>query len=124
MYVSASPCPPLRSTNGRVSPNYTSEWTVAEDRFSPSVAGFSDAWLTAQNHNPNYMVANYMVAPEVTHEFNLLNGFLRSGGSGGPSIQPAATMLPPSSPEQGKATPRPGSVLPTERDKAREYFFQ
>jgi hypothetical protein len=44
------------------------------------VAGFSDAWLTAQNHfhdmhNYNH---NYMIAPEVTNEFNLLNDFLHT----------------------------------------------
>ncbi|KOS21898.1 Regulator of drug sensitivity 2 [Escovopsis weberi] len=42
-------------------------------------AGFSDAWLTAQNfqdmsiYNPNYMIGS-----EVTHEFNLLNDFLHN----------------------------------------------
>ncbi|OLN95249.1 Regulator of drug sensitivity 2 [Colletotrichum chlorophyti] len=43
-------------------------------------AGFSDAWLTAQNHYhdmQNYH-PNYMIAPEVTHEFNLLNDFLQT----------------------------------------------
>lgn len=43
-------------------------------------AGFSDAWLTAQNHfhdMHNYH-PNYMIAPEVTNEFNLLNDFLHS----------------------------------------------
>ncbi|TEA13067.1 Zinc cluster transcription factor acuM [Colletotrichum sidae] len=43
-------------------------------------AGFSDAWLTAQNHYhdmQNYH-PNYMLAPEVTHEFNLLNEFLQT----------------------------------------------
>lgn len=43
-------------------------------------AGFSDAWLTAQNHYHdmhNYH-PNYMIAPEVTNEFNLLNDFLHS----------------------------------------------
>jgi hypothetical protein len=40
------------------------------------VAGFSDAWMTAQNFN-NYN-PNYMIAPEVTHEFNLLNDFLHA----------------------------------------------
>ncbi|KAF9871180.1 putative transcriptional regulator [Colletotrichum karsti] len=43
-------------------------------------AGFSDAWLTAQNHYhdmQNYP-PNYMIAPEVTHEFNLLNDFLQT----------------------------------------------
>ena len=80
MYVSDSPFLPPGSTNGRVSPKYTSEWTVAEGHFSPSVAGFSDAWLTAQNHyhDMHSYNPNYMVAPEVTHEFNLLNDFLHT----------------------------------------------
>ncbi|KAF4977570.1 hypothetical protein FZEAL_5941 [Fusarium zealandicum] len=43
-------------------------------------AGFQDAWMTAQNHfhdMPSYH-PNYMIAPEVTHEFNLLNDFLHT----------------------------------------------
>lgn len=45
-----------------------------------TVAGFSDAWLTAQNHLQdmhNYQ-NNYLIAPEVSNEFNLLNEFLNS----------------------------------------------
>jgi hypothetical protein len=45
-----------------------------------AVAGFSDVYFTAQNqyrdmqgYNPNYLIA-----PEVTNEFNLLNDFLHS----------------------------------------------
>ncbi|UKZ64348.1 uncharacterized protein TrAtP1_005563 [Trichoderma atroviride] len=42
-------------------------------------AGFSDAWLTAQNyHDMNTYNPNYMIGPEVTHEFNLLNDFLHN----------------------------------------------
>lgn len=44
------------------------------------VAGFSDAWLTAQNHLQdmhNYQ-NNFLIAPEVSNEFNLLNEFLNS----------------------------------------------
>lgn len=43
-------------------------------------AGFSDAWLTAQNHYQdmqNYH-QNYMIAPEVSNEFNLLHDFLQT----------------------------------------------
>jgi hypothetical protein len=46
----------------------------------PVVAGFSDAWLTAQNHfheMHNYH-PSYMIAPEVSNEFNLLNDFLHT----------------------------------------------
>ncbi|KAK1980525.1 transcriptional regulator [Colletotrichum cereale] len=43
-------------------------------------AGFSDAWLTAQNHYHDMQSyhPSYMIAPEVTHEFNLLNDFLQT----------------------------------------------
>lgn len=50
-------------------------------RCFPIVAGFSDAWLTAQNHLQdmhNYHSNNYLLAPEVSNEFNLLNEFLNS----------------------------------------------
>lgn len=44
------------------------------------MTGFSDAWLTAQNFNDmNSYNPNYMVAPHVSHEFNLLDDFLHSG---------------------------------------------
>lgn len=45
------------------------------------VAGFQDAWMTAQNHfhDIHSYHPNYMIAPEVTHEFNLLNDFLHTG---------------------------------------------
>ncbi|KAL2110516.1 hypothetical protein VUR80DRAFT_1077 [Thermomyces stellatus] len=43
-------------------------------------SGFSDAWLSAQDQlnglNPYH--ANYMIAPEVTDEFNLLENFLHA----------------------------------------------
>ncbi|OAA41312.1 hypothetical protein NOR_05390 [Metarhizium rileyi] len=43
-------------------------------------SGISDAWLTAQNFNDmNSYNPNYMIAPHVTHEFNLLNDFLHKG---------------------------------------------
>ncbi|KAK3941778.1 hypothetical protein QBC46DRAFT_381956 [Diplogelasinospora grovesii] len=47
-------------------------------------AGFSDAWLAANNHNHNHYQEmhsyhpNYMIAPEVSNEFNLLNDFLQT----------------------------------------------
>lgn len=53
----------------------------ARMRCYPIVAGFSDAWLTAQNHLQdmhNYHSNNYLLAPEVSNEFNLLNEFLNS----------------------------------------------
>ncbi|KAI0485651.1 meiosis protein SPO22/ZIP4 like-domain-containing protein [Xylaria cf. heliscus] len=45
-----------------------------------SVAGFSDAWLTAQNqfHDMHHYNPQYMLPQEVTHEFNLLNDFLNT----------------------------------------------
>lgn len=46
----------------------------------PTVTGFSDAWLTAQNFNDmNSYNPNYMIAPHVSHEFNLLDDFLHNG---------------------------------------------
>ncbi|KAH8714206.1 meiosis protein SPO22/ZIP4 like-domain-containing protein [Ilyonectria robusta] len=43
-------------------------------------AGFQDAWMTAQNHfhDMHTYHPNYMIAPEVTHEFSLLNDFLHT----------------------------------------------
>ncbi|KAI2778847.1 hypothetical protein F4815DRAFT_446901 [Daldinia loculata] len=42
--------------------------------------GFSDAWLSAQNqfHDMHHYHPQYMLAPEVSHEFNLLNDFLNT----------------------------------------------
>ncbi|QPC67317.1 hypothetical protein HYE67_009548 [Fusarium culmorum] len=42
--------------------------------------GFQDAWVTAQNHfhDMHSYHPNYLIAPEVTHEFNLLNDFLHT----------------------------------------------
>ncbi|KAK3490394.1 uncharacterized protein B0T23DRAFT_381679 [Neurospora hispaniola] len=44
-------------------------------------AGLPDSWLTTQNHyhDMHNFHPNYMVAPEVTNEFNLLNEFLSAG---------------------------------------------
>ncbi|KAI1751205.1 meiosis protein SPO22/ZIP4 like-domain-containing protein [Xylaria castorea] len=44
------------------------------------LAGFSDAWLTAQNqfHDMHHYNPQYMLPQEVTHEFNLLNDFLNT----------------------------------------------
>ncbi|KAH9898758.1 meiosis protein SPO22/ZIP4 like-domain-containing protein [Xylariomycetidae sp. FL2044] len=44
------------------------------------VAGFSDAWLTAQNqfHDMHHYNPQFMLPQEVTHEFNLLNDFLNT----------------------------------------------
>lgn len=44
-----------------------------------TVAGFSDAWMTAQNFEGiNSYNPNFMITPEVTHEFNMLNDFLHT----------------------------------------------
>ncbi|KAI0549533.1 meiosis protein SPO22/ZIP4 like-domain-containing protein [Xylaria curta] len=45
-----------------------------------AVAGFSDAWLTAQSqfHDMHHYNPQYMLPQEVTHEFNLLNDFLNT----------------------------------------------
>ncbi|KAG5953020.1 hypothetical protein E4U53_007191 [Claviceps sorghi] len=43
-------------------------------------SGISDAWLTAQNFNDvSSYNPNFMIAPQVTHEFNLLNDLLHNG---------------------------------------------
>jgi predicted DNA-binding antitoxin AbrB/MazE fold protein len=91
--------------------------------------------------------SNYVVAPEVTNEFNLLNDFLQtsllddstllgddqtqpdSSASGFPSnyamLPPSAvqggSMLAPTA-EQGKVIQRPASVVPA--DKTRAYYLQ
>ncbi len=97
------------------------------------------------NYHPNYVVA-----PEVTNEFNLLNDFLQTSllddsalladdqdqdqadsASGFPSssamLPPSAvqgnSMLPPPNAEHAKVISRPDSTLPP-ADKAREYYLQ
>lgn len=89
---------------------------------------------------------NYVVAPEVTNEYNLLSDFLQTSllddgapvtddqnqddaGTGLPSssvMLPSSavlggSILPPNA-EQAGAISRPGSTLPT--DKARDYYLQ
>lgn len=98
------------------------------------------------SYNPQYMLA-----PEVTHEFNLLNDFLNTslledggalpddqnlfrssqsdmaGFSGGnnhllpPNATQGGSMLPPNA-EHGGSIARPASAIPT--DKAREFYLQ
>lgn len=98
------------------------------------------------SYNPQYMLA-----PEVTHEFNLLNEFLNTSllddtgalpedrnlfrnsqsdmagflGGGNSLLPPSATtqgsMLPPNA-EQGNSISRPTSVIPS--DKTREFYLQ
>lgn len=57
-----------------------------------TTAGFSDAWLTAQSfNNMNTYNPNYMIGPDVTHEFNLLNDFLHSSLLDDNGVPPDAT---------------------------------
>ncbi|KAJ6439500.1 Zn cluster transcription factor Rds2 [Purpureocillium lavendulum] len=121
---------------------------------SGTVAGFSDAWLTAQNfHDMNSYNPNYMIGPHVTHEFNLLNDFLHSGlldDSGALASEETpqnaaftrtgqADMLPGygnrTGPPAGNTGPNVGSMPPpptnvdgksarTATDKTREYYLQ
>jgi predicted DNA-binding antitoxin AbrB/MazE fold protein len=93
---------------------------------------------------------NYVIAPEVTNEFNLLNDFLQTSllddsallgddqqnqadsASGFPSnsnnamLPPSAaqgvSMPPPSAEQQGKSISRPASAVPA--DKTRAYYLQ
>jgi hypothetical protein len=97
-----------------------------------------------QSYNPNYLIA-----PEVTNEFNLLNDFLHSSllddgaslpddqnilrnqqgdsltGNGGSSMRPPAgrqSLRISSNLEDGNSISRPTSVVPL--DKTREYYLQ
>jgi predicted DNA-binding antitoxin AbrB/MazE fold protein len=92
---------------------------------------------------------NYVIAPEVTNEFNLLNDFLQTSllddsallgddhhhqAGAAPGLASSNAMLPPSAvpgqhslsappnAEQGKAISRPASVIPS--DKTRAYYLQ
>jgi len=102
-------------------------------------AGLPDSWLTAHNpyHDMHSFHPNYMITPEVTNEFNLLNEFLQSSliDDGfladdqnqllGPGQQPDAasgfhnnnnSMLPPNA-TQGQGAP--GSMLPPNSEQAK-----
>lgn len=125
----------------------------ASSRPLSQFTGFSDAWLTAHNqfHDMHTYNSQYMLTPEVTHEFNLLNDFLNTsllddagalpddqnqlfrnnhsdmaGFLGGnslllPSAAQGGSMLPPNANYVGAIT-RPSSVHPT--DKTREFYLQ
>lgn len=77
-------------------------------------AGFQDAWMTAQNHfhdMPSYH-PNYMIAPEVTHEFNLLNDFLHTSlldDGGVPPEDQHSPAFKRSSQSQSEMLPRFGN---------------
>ncbi|KAI0503144.1 meiosis protein SPO22/ZIP4 like-domain-containing protein [Xylaria bambusicola] len=118
-----------------------------------SVAGFSDAWLTAQNqfHDMHHFNPQYMLPQEVTHEFNLLNDFLntslldengtltdeqsiyRNQSQSGQvdMVGFLGNPLPPSAMEAGSMLP-PNSernAIPRPRsaappDKTREFYLQ
>lgn len=117
---------------------------------SPAVAGFSDAWLTAQNFDMNTYNPNYMIGADVTQEFNLLNDFLSNNilddpnvsaddrqqnavGNGGlladwknpfagqQSAQ-ASSSMPPPPPLDSKH--RRTRNAQQEKDKTREYYLQ
>ena len=98
------------------------------------VAGFSDAWLTAQNFNDmNSYNPNYMVAPHVTHEFNLLNDFLSNGilDDNG-NMTPEQSMPAPNDmmagfnppPAAQTSMPPPKRSAKAAADKTREYYLQ
>ncbi|KAF4986837.1 hypothetical protein FGRMN_10655 [Fusarium graminum] len=77
-------------------------------------AGFQDAWMTAQNNfhdMPSYH-PNYMIAPEVTHEFNLLNDFLHTSlldDGGVPPEDQHSPAFKRSSQSQSEMLPRFGN---------------
>ncbi|KAF4966640.1 hypothetical protein FSARC_5689 [Fusarium sarcochroum] len=77
-------------------------------------AGFQDAWMTAQNHfhDMHSYHPNYMIAPEVTHEFNLLNDFLHTSlldDGGVPSDDQQSPAFKRSSQSQSEMLPRFGN---------------
>ncbi|KAG4295037.1 hypothetical protein FPRO06_01621 [Fusarium proliferatum] len=77
-------------------------------------AGFQDAWMTAQNHfhDMNSYHPNYMIASEVTHEFNLLNDFLHTSLLDDGSVPPEEQQSPAfkrSSQSQSEMLPRFGN---------------
>ncbi|KAK4189851.1 meiosis protein SPO22/ZIP4 like-domain-containing protein [Podospora australis] len=112
--------------------------------------GFSDQGWFSQNHfheMHSFHPGGYLIAPEVSNEFNLLNDFVQTslldetalvsddqnqsgsaaagfGNSNNAMLPPSATlggaMLPPSA-DQAKSISRPTSTLPV--DKAREYYL-
>ncbi|KAM0253254.1 hypothetical protein ACHAP5_000729 [Fusarium lateritium] len=78
------------------------------------VAGFQDAWMTAQNHfhDMHSYHPNYMIAPEVTHEFNLLNDFLHTSlldDGGVPPEDQHSPAFKRSSQSQSEMLPRFGN---------------
>lgn len=117
------------------------------------VAGFSDAWLTAQNyHDMNTYNPNYLIGADVTHEFNLLNDFLHNSilDEGGVEAQQNSAFNRPGGPSEMlsgfgssnglmggsvSADHVPGSMLPpsnfdnksmtrSDKEKTREYYLQ
>ncbi|KAL5619511.1 hypothetical protein FOVSG1_001733 [Fusarium oxysporum f. sp. vasinfectum] len=77
-------------------------------------AGFQDAWMTAQNHfhDMHSYHPNYMIASEVTHEFNLLNDFLHTSLLDDGSVPPEEQQSPAfkrSSQSQSEMLPRFGN---------------
>ncbi|OPB39697.1 Zn2Cys6 transcriptional regulator [Trichoderma guizhouense] len=116
-------------------------------------AGFSDAWLTAQNyHDMNTYNPNYLIGADVTHEFNLLNDFLHNSilDEGGVEAQQNSAFNRPGGPSEMlsgfgssngltggsvSAGHVPGSMLPpsnfdnksmtrSDKEKTREYYLQ
>ncbi|KAL2263858.1 hypothetical protein VTK26DRAFT_4654 [Humicola hyalothermophila] len=119
-------------------------------------AGFSDAWLASQNHYHDMQSfhPNYVIAPEVTNEFNLLNDFLQTSLlddsalvaddqnqiTDGLSTGAAANAMLPPSAVQGASNntmlPPPSNAAEHAQaisrpgstlppaDKAREYYLQ
>ncbi|RGP64108.1 transcription factor [Fusarium longipes] len=76
--------------------------------------GFQDAWMTAQNHfhDMHSYHPNYMIAPEVTHEFNLLSDFLHTSllDDGGVSSEDQqSSAFKRSSQSQSEMLPRFGN---------------
>ncbi|XP_044723906.1 fungal zn(2)-Cys(6) binuclear cluster domain-containing protein [Hirsutella rhossiliensis] len=96
------------------------------------LTGFSDAWLTAQNFNDmSSYNPNYMVAPHVSHEFNLLDDFLHSGFLDTNGLAPDESPHNAALSRTGLADPAPGvdgkeqpKKARSPSDKTREYYLQ
>ncbi|CAI4217179.1 unnamed protein product [Parascedosporium putredinis] len=94
--------------------------------------GFHDTWLAAQSHLSGIPYGNYMIAPEVTDEFNLLDNFLHTSllDDGGQLSEANSASIPnaPQSADLAAASapaPRPSMTTPAGDDKARrEYYLQ
>ncbi|KAK2682418.1 Meiosis specific protein Spo22/ZIP4/TEX11 [Fusarium oxysporum f. sp. vasinfectum] len=103
-----------RDKNSNVTASGNHKAPTKKRRKVNHVAGFQDAWMTAQNHfhDMHSYHPNYMIASEVTHEFNLLNDFLHTSLLDDGSVPPEEQQSPAfkrSSQSQSEMLPRFGN---------------